>query len=275
MRTARQAFTLIELLVVVAVIAILIGVLLPALAHARESARALTEVNGARQLMIGYSLYSEDHDDLVLPGVPTGSPANIALEDDLGKPFPSEASPLIKQRYPWRLAPWLDHELRGTILIGQQAAFLDHRNELSEIDFYYGVSLLPTLGYNTQFMGGDPTQGPLFVKASKPITKASRATAPSRQLVFATAKNKQFEGDFAVYELSDGYYKVQPPSTESFDPQANSVTFGYVYPRWSGRATVAFLDGHVELVPEGELRDMTMWANEARRKSDADWEPSL
>ncbi|MEM1164714.1 MAG: prepilin-type N-terminal cleavage/methylation domain-containing protein [Planctomycetota bacterium] len=78
----QAAFTLIELLVVVAVIALLIGLFLPALSKTRQGARTLQCLSGLRQVAIAESTYSEDHDGtIVFPDVPS-----IALWEDPENP---------------------------------------------------------------------------------------------------------------------------------------------------------------------------------------------
>lgn len=59
--TSRRGFTLVELLVVVAVIALLIGVLLPALGLARDAARTSAAQNNVRQIALALQTYATDH----------------------------------------------------------------------------------------------------------------------------------------------------------------------------------------------------------------------
>lgn len=62
-RGVKSGFTLIELLIVIAIIAILAGVLFPAFAKARESARRISCLSNMRQIGAGFMMYSADEND--------------------------------------------------------------------------------------------------------------------------------------------------------------------------------------------------------------------
>jgi prepilin-type N-terminal cleavage/methylation domain-containing protein len=62
-KTKRNGFTIIELLVVVSIIALLIGILLPALGRARDSALQSTSLSNLRQISAGYAAYAGDWND--------------------------------------------------------------------------------------------------------------------------------------------------------------------------------------------------------------------
>ena len=68
MMPARRAFTLIELLVVISIIALLVGILLPALGAARRTARSAICLTNQRQIMTAQHSYAADNKDVFAPG---------------------------------------------------------------------------------------------------------------------------------------------------------------------------------------------------------------
>jgi prepilin-type N-terminal cleavage/methylation domain-containing protein len=77
MRTPPRGFSLVELLVVISVIALLVGLLLPALRGGREAARTTVCLSNQRSLVSAWALYANSHAGRTLPLADQPDPSQI------------------------------------------------------------------------------------------------------------------------------------------------------------------------------------------------------
>lgn len=257
---AAPAFTLVELLVVITVMAVLTALAFPVFGKAKESGLRGAEIAAARKLMAGFASYTADRGGSVLPGIKNPGPGE-ALSDANGNPV---TEPGARERYAWRIAPYIDYDVDGTLLVNNAQVAPSH-----DPMFSYLVSALTTLGMNTTFVGGDFGSSAL-IKAGDQRTlnrlgpfylqNITQAAQPSKLIVFASALNSM-GGEKAV-----GNYRVFPPRLRGGD--GSRIDY-----RFNGKAVSACLDGHVELLGPDEMEDMRRWSNLAALADDPDHVP--
>lgn len=266
-----RGFTLIELLVVMVIGLVLITILLPVIAGGRTMARMAREQSSGRSLMIGVFNYAEDHEGEIIHGFCTdpNHPGDLSA-----LPIKPE-TPGERPRYPLRLIQYIgDYDKR--IIVADSKNWYESLSETSP----YFISLYPSFGMNTFFVGGDESGND--ASGVKPIerhfntygkfclTRIGEAAMPSRQIVFVSARGSG--GDGVHYA---GYFKVIAPNTigtkwssQPFSESANAADHGHVDFRYKKKAVVAHLDGHVEMLDEAQLRDMRRWSNQAAMAND-------
>ncbi|MBX3373655.1 MAG: prepilin-type N-terminal cleavage/methylation domain-containing protein [Phycisphaeraceae bacterium] len=273
-RRHGQAFTIIELLVVIAVIAVIAGLLLPAVGRVRAGARRTQELTAARQLFVAWQLYANQNQDAALPGYRTGL---RAVTQD-GRRVSDITSPVAAARYPWRLAPYIDWNFRG-LYLWQNEELLERLEQQSEPMYTYFVSLSPSLGLNATWVGGDEeelgfSQVQLERYGRFYVTRVPEILRPERLLLFASARG--VDPLIPGGAPAPGYFRVRSPYlvrgerrwAESYREVLPPGEFGQVALRHAATAAAVMTDGHVESLGQRDLEDMRRWGNRLESRDD-------
>ena len=225
-----SGFTLVELLVTIAVISILIGILVPAIAGARRAGQRAVCSSNIRQIHMANELYAEDHDDRFLAGARGITGDNLhrwhGARDSVSDAFdPARGD----------ITPYLDGS-SSSKRVRACPSFVHTLDDLTErgIGFESGCG---GYGYNNAFAGvvrSMNKSGNWIIDEDSIGAKRAKFASPSVTIGFADAA-------LAGSELIE-YSFVEPrkwPQSPRFSPDP-SIHF-----RHEGVCNVAWLDGHV------------------------------
>ncbi|MFA5864766.1 MAG: prepilin-type N-terminal cleavage/methylation domain-containing protein [Phycisphaerae bacterium] len=225
-----KSFTLIELLVVVAIIAVLVSILLPALGQARNQARLITCAARIRQVGQGWQSYSNDFNDALAPFDTTV----LGVSDSKKTPWPVLVGPYVSAKYRlWKTDWWYveDYESKKIEIFHCPQMLNLHDNNYTSA---YSVSF----GMSRYGVGGSPYIAP-------GLRRQGQILEPSRQAVFTDSWYTAANMD----EFQRGTYWIFYP-TLSTPPYTGNISFQ----RHSQRTNVCFADGHTGSLTLADLR---------------------
>lgn len=266
-----RGVSLVEILVVITTISILVAIVIHAATVVGRGADVAREMSAARSLAMAWSNYATDHRGAVLPGYADG----FRARDADGEFVDTQAVPIAARRWPLRLAPYLGHDF-AALYSGPNADYLENLAGAPTEDALYAVTVHPSFGLNSVFVGGDENHGgfdPVFQQAfgSFYATRLSTIRNPERLVVFSTSRSDaSLPGTTGV--IREGFFRVLPPAwasplwAEDYDPESPQ-TAGFTSPRHRSNgkevAIVTTVGGAIETRTIDELRDMRRWSDQA------------
>lgn len=264
--SSRAGFTLLEMLVCIGIVAILAAAGLAAYKGAVTRAAMTREIAAARSLITAYTLYSSENDGELMPVV------DKRVSSVWFQPYNRNVTYFeAPHRYPFRLAPYFDYKLSGTIFVNENAKQIEKYFGRSGGMNDYGVSCFPAFGMNHYFVGGYVGLDGQLRYPNECLSRLPQATKTSL-IVFASA------GGTLGTTTVQGYSMVDPPrgkdriwSSTPWEPGANAANYGCVAARYDGKAVVAFLNGSVKAMKIEDLRDMRLWSHNAAMQDDPNY----
>jgi len=230
-----KAFTIVEILVVVGIIALLLGMLLPALSGALKRSSKHKELNTIRQIGLGWTLYANANNDKLLPGyldfdVQQRWRVRYEYPNHWDIPVGDLAGP-----WTWRLLPYLENDIatvhgyrdeRGYETVTLDPGETGATSDEMEI-FANPIAFEPGFGYNAYYVGGWWTMEsglarPVFYDAKRDIDGSIRSVSvvaksigtirrPTTLMIFCSASLLQPRLYRTFPDNQPGSHYVVPP----------------------------------------------------------------